>query len=215
LIPAELIGLLRLLAITAEGCLAWITRRPPPPRPEGHRLEDRRKGFYDGFFAMNVISFVVSIPVMLLFLPPIKSHPEVHIAMHMLEALLLMVILGDRWLVHAGGHVLTPTHLHLRAGARAAARIPLAAIETIELLDKKTSLAAWRRAHGARHADTGTMSVMDSPNVVITLQPGLQTTWSRFQVDRPLPRHLFLYLDNPAALAPAVATAQAQSETFA
>jgi len=208
LVPAELPGLLRLALVTADGCLAWATRRVPPPRPEGLRLGDRRKGVYDGFFAMNVISFVVEIPLMALLMSSVAK-PWPHVVLHTLEAALVVFVLGDRWWVHAGGHVLTATHLDLCAGARALARVPLAAIASIEPLGKGVTRQAWCRAHGVHPADTGTVSVMDGPNLVLTLQGGVAGTWSRLQVQRPLPRHLFIYLDDPAALAPAVAAAQA------
>jgi len=208
LVPAELPGLLRLALVTADGCLAWATRRVPPPRPEGLRLGDRRKGVYDGFFAMNVISFVVEIPLMALLMSSVAK-PWPHVVLHTLEAALVVFVLGDRWWVHAGGHVLTATHLDLCAGARALARVPLAAIASIEPLGKGVTRQAWCRAHGVHPADTGTVSVMDGPNLVLTLQGGVAGTWSRLQVQRPLPRHLFVYLDDPAALAPAVAAAQA------
>jgi len=76
----------------------------------------------------------------------------------------------------------------------------------------KTRPGAWRRTHGVHPAGTGTVSVLDRPNVVITLNPPPHATWSRWQVERPLPRHLFVYLDDPAALASAVANALAQAE---
>jgi hypothetical protein len=54
------------------------------------------------------------------------------------------------------------------------------------------------------------VSVLDAPNIVITLHPGAQLTWSRFQAEHAMPRHLFLYLDDPSSLAPAVAEAKAR-----
>jgi hypothetical protein len=210
LVPSEWIGVLRLLVVTAGGCLAWMFRRRPAPRPVGRRLEDRRKGFYDTLFAMNVISLMTEVPVLLLILSSVAGRPAVHLAAHALEVLAIVGILGDRWLVRAGGHVLTSTHLDLRAGARASACIPLQAIAAIEVLGKKTRPAAWCREHDVHRADTGTVSVLDAPNIVITLHPGAQLTWSRFQAEHAMPRHLFLYLDDPSSLAPAVAEAKAR-----
>jgi hypothetical protein len=106
--------------------------------------------------------------------------------------------------VHAGGHVLTATHLDLCAGARAAVRLPLEAIESLELLGK-TRPEVWCREHGVHRVDTGTVSVLDRPNLGVTLRADADGTWSRWQVERALPRHLLVYLDDPAALAPAVA----------
>jgi len=210
LVPAEWLGLLRWIGLTAAAGLAAFARRPMPARPEGRRLEDRRKGFYDAFFAMNVVSFGPEVLVSSLILSSVANGPGLHVAVHGLELALIVGLVGDRRLVHAGGHVLTPTHLDLRAGARASARIPLAAIAAIEPLGK-TRPEAWRRAHGVHRADTGTVSAMDRPNVVITMHAGTAGTWSRWQVERPLPRHLFVYLDDPAALGPAVDEALASA----
>ncbi len=175
----------------------------PPARPQGQRLEDRRKGFYDGMFAMNVVSFAPELLVSTLMLS--TTHELwAHVAVHGAEAAVIIGLLGDRWLVHAGGHVLTTTHLDLCAGARAAVRLPLEAIESLELLGK-TRPEVWCREHGVHRVDTGTVSVLDRPNVVVTLRADAVGTWSRWQVERALPRHLLVYLDDPAALAPAVA----------
>jgi hypothetical protein len=201
LVPADIAGLLRLQWVTAGGFLAWLLRRRPLPRPDGLRLEDRRRGSYDGLFLMNAISLVVEIPLMVLLLSSVRT-PGIHLAIHGLEALAVVWVFGDRWLVHAGGHVLTPSHLDLRAGARAAARIPLDAIEAI------APMKEWALAHDVRRVETGTVSVIDKPNVVITLRPANGLAWTRLQVERPLPRHLLLYLDQPAALPGAVAAAR-------
>ena len=203
IIPAETIGIAKLALMTIDGCIAWSTRRPFPERPAGRHFEDLRKGFYEAMFFLNIVPFVVELPLSFLFLSVVRDL-WVHVAMHSCEFLLLVLILGDRWLVHAGGHILTPTNLDLRAGARAAANLPLDSIAGAELLDKKTSYAEWRRKHGARRAETGVISILDGANVAITLRPCPQLRWLRLQVDRPMPRHLFVYVDDPAALVAAI-----------
>ena len=212
IVPAEAIGMARLAVLTAGGCLAWIARRPLPPRPAGVPVEDRKKGSYDGFFLINLVSFVPEIPISFLVLSSVAL-PLIHVAVHAAEFLVVVLVLGDRRLVRAGGHVLGDTHLHLRAGARAAATLPLEAIAGLHPLDKKTSYAAWCRAHGAHLRDTGVVSIFDGPNLVVSMQPGLSLSWTRFQVERPLPRHLFLYVDNPAGLIAAIERAKADLAT--
>jgi hypothetical protein len=203
MVPAEAIGMVRLLLITIDGCIAWATRRPFPKRPDGQRFDDRREGFYDAMFFLNAVPFVVELPLSILFLSGVHN-PWMHVGVHSAELLLLVLLLGDRWLVRAGGHVLTDTALDLCAGARAAARLPLDAIVGAERLDKKTSYAEWRRGHGARRAETGLVSILDGANVVITLRPDLQLRWRHLQVERPMPRHLFVYVDDPAVLVAAI-----------
>ncbi|MBG6082890.1 hypothetical protein [Rubrivivax gelatinosus] len=200
LIPGEFVGLCRWLVVTAGGCLSWILRRPPPPRPPGRPIEDRRKGVYDGLMVLNLVSFVPEIPITLMLLSSVQGHLLVHVLVHTAEVLAIVLLLGDRWLVRAGGHVLTRTHLDLRVGARAAARLPIEDIAHAERLDKKTSYRAWCRSHGTVLRETGVISVFDDPNLVLSIRPGAALCWTRFQFERPLPRHLFVYVDDPAAL---------------
>lgn len=208
LIPGEFVGLCRWLVVTAWGCLSWILRRPPTPRPPGRPIEDRRKGVYDGFMVLSLISFVPEVPITLILLSSVHGHLLVHVLVHTAEVLAIVWLLGDRWLVHSGGHVLTRTHLDLRVGARAAARLPLEDIAHAELLDKKTSYRAWCRGHGTSLRETGVISVFDDPNLVLSLRPGAALRWTRFQFERSLPRHLFLYVDDPAALIAALEEAK-------
>ena len=199
LAPAELTGLLHLAGLTIAGCLAWLMRRSPPAGNAGVVIEDRRKGFYEALFLLNIVSMVVEIPVSLLVLSSLPQ-PLLHVAVHATEVLLIVWMLGDRWQVRAGGHVLTPTHLQLRAGVRASANLPLHAIAAVEVLDKRTRLRTWAQAHGVGRWEAGTVSVLDKPNVAILIRPDASSTWTRLQVKRPLPRCLFVYVDDPREL---------------
>lgn len=207
LVPAEGTGLLACVGGTLRGFVAAVLRLPPPPRPAGRPIEDRRKGMYDAVFVLNLLSFVVEVPLMALLVRGAAVAAGLQVALHVVEAALVVFIVGDWWQVRAGGHVLTTTHLDLRAGLRASARVPLPAIERIEPVPRPGGPWAWRQANGVRRREAGTVSVLDTPNLAITLragEPGDELRWTRFQVERPMPRHLLVYVDDPAAVAAAV-----------
>ena len=90
--------------------------------------------------------------------------------------------------------------------------VPLAAIESIELVDKKRGLWAWRRAHGVSKIDTGVISVLDNPNVALRLRQDTGLTWTRLQVTRSVPRWLLVYVDDPAAMIAAVELSRSRVE---
>ena len=206
--PAELVGVLRLLAMTLAAGVLWLLRRPVPRLPPGLLLEDRRKGFYNAFFAMNVVGAITEIPLSFLILPGMVPEEGMRIAVHFLEVLLNLAILGDRWLVDAGGHILTESRLLLRAGLRASADLPISEVLEIDVVPKSMSLAAWSRSRGLDPWDAGVISVIDGPNVALRLVSGPLKTWTRLQAVRARPSCLFVYVDDPAALVRMVTTAR-------
>ncbi len=212
-VPAELVGVMRLLAMTLGAGFLWLLRRPIPRSTPGSLLEDRRKGFYNAFFAMNVVGAITEVPLSILILPGLVPEEGVRFAVHCLEVLLNLAILGDRWLVDAGGHVLTEGRLLLRAGLRASADVPINEILEIDVVPKSMSLAAWSRSRGLDPWDAGVISVLDGPNVALRLIPGRWKTWTRLQSERLRPSCLFLYVDDPAALVRMVTTAQERQAT--
>jgi hypothetical protein len=207
-VPTELVGVMRLLAMTLAAGVLWLLRRPVPRRPPGLLLEDRRKGFYNALFAMNVVGAITEIPLSFLILPGLVPEEGVRIAVHCLEVLLNLAILGDRWLVDAGGHILTGSRRLLCAGLRASADVPISEILEIDVVPKSMSLAAWSRSRGLDPWDAGVISVLDGPNVALQLVSGPLKTWTRLQAERPRPSCLFLYVDDPAALVRMIATAR-------
>lgn len=209
-VPAELVGVLKLLILTLAAGVLWLLRRPPPSRHPGLLLEDRRKGFYNTFFAMNVVGAITEIPLSILILPGLVPAEGVRAAVHCLEVLLNLAILGDRWLVDAGGHIISESHLLLRAGLRAKAEVPISDILEIDVVPKSMSLAAWSRSRGLDPFDAGVISVLDGPNVALRLVAEPYKNWTRLQCDRLRPGCLFLYVDDPAALVHTVNTALAR-----
>jgi hypothetical protein len=208
LLPAELLGVVRLVALTLAAGVLWLLRRPVPPRPPGVVLEDRRKGMYDTIFAMNVVGAITEIPLSILLMPGLVPDEGLRVALHCTEVLLNLAIVGDRWLVNAGGHILTGSRLVLRAGLRASADVPLAEILKIDVVPKSTSLAEWSRSRGLDRFDAGVISVIDSPNVALRLASVAERTWTRWQSERARPGCLFVYVDDPEGLVRRVTAAR-------
>jgi hypothetical protein len=107
-------------------------------------------------------------------------------------------VLGDRWRIGAGHHVMTAEALHLRVGARVEGTLPLAAIACVEPVD--LLLPTWRHRHGVARSDTLVVTPFDKPNCVLMLHQNAQIDILLHQVTTRLPMYVFLYLDRPALL---------------
>ncbi|MGJ9418864.1 hypothetical protein ACHAC9_14010 [Massilia sp. CMS3.1] len=115
----------------------------------------------------------------------------------------LVWLLGDRWLLRGGHHVLTSTHLDLQVGARASACIPRDAIEEAQPL--RQPVLEWRRAHPYRDREAVNITPFDKPNLVLRLRAGALCTMTHHGVERSGVRYVFLYLDCPQQLLRALA----------
>ena len=95
---------------------------------------------------------LVELPLDAALVPLCVKDPATVRNIHLMVALgsiyTLVWLLGDRWRVRDGYHVLTATHLDLQVGARASACIPLGAIEAARPL--RQPVLEWRRAHPYR-----------------------------------------------------------------
>jgi hypothetical protein len=107
-------------------------------------------------------------------------------------------VLGDRWHVGAGSHVLTDEGLQLRVGARARGSIPVDAIAACERIDEPVH--AWLRRRGIARRDTVTVSPLDKPNTVLILKADSRVRLTHLGVERTGLLCVFLYLDRPQDL---------------
>lgn len=204
---ASLAGRVRVAAMTVRACLASVTRRPlrVASTPAGVAITDRRRGFYDAFILMGLMSLAMEVPVsswiLLSSVHEASTRAVVRVLLALAEVATFVALVGDRRLVAAsGGHVLTPTHLVLRAGARAEARVPLEAIDSIEMLEGAKP-GRWCRARGIDPRETATITLLDRPNVALRLRAGLEGGWTSMQAPRRWPRWLLVYVDDPRGLA--------------
>lgn len=207
-LPPGLPGLMRLEREIWRGFFGWLRRTPHPPRPTGLALSFLGQGAYSTVIAIGLFSVCVELPLDAALVPLFVHDPGTVRTIHFVVALgsgyTLIWLLGDRWHVRGGQHVLTGTHLDLRVGARASARIPREAIEDVQRLHQP--VAAWRCAHPCRLAETVTITPWDKPNLVLRLRADAGCTIQHHGLERGGVRYVFLYLDRPDELIAALAS---------
>lgn len=62
----------------------------------------------------------------------------------------------------------------------------------------------WCKRHGVAKRDTVTVSPFDAPNVVLRLRRERPVTIITYQLEKPAPAYVFLYLDRPELLSAAL-----------
>lgn len=171
--------------------------------PDGVALTYLERGAYGTAIAVVFVSLLLELPVhtllINLFIKDANELAVIHVLGGATALYTLAWVIGDRWHVGAGRHILTDDALHLRVGARVDGVLPLAAIARMEKVEM--ALPLWRRRHGVAKSDTLLVTPFDKPNCVLVLEKDAQVDVLHWQVDKRLPRHVFLYLDRPELLA--------------
>lgn len=204
LLPPELLGMLRLDRLFRQGFLNTLRRRVPAPAgPEDTAFTYLRKGAYGTAIAVVMVSLFMELPIHHLIMHLLIDDPEQRVVLHLIGAIAALSsfawVLGDRWHVGAGRHVLADGVLHLRVGVRSQGSIPLADVERFDRLADTPE--RWRRRHGIERADTISVTPFDKPNCVLVMKPDTRATLLHWQVQRSVPRYLLLYVDRPELLA--------------
>lgn len=143
--------------------------------------------------------------IVLLFVKTAHQRDLVHLLMLLACLSSLAWVLGDRWLVGPGQHVLDDENLHLRVGARTAGSIPRHAIAGCEPLT--VTAEDWCRQHGIDPRRSVRASPLDKPNTVLILNDNGPVRLTHMGVERNGLACVFLYLDSPQALMSALARA--------
>lgn len=202
LLPPELVGMLRLDREMRRGFLQWLRRKPTMPRPEGLALTYLQRGAYGSAIGIAMVSLFLEVPIDIMIVNLMIDDPDKQLLIHVLAAVGVLAsfiwVVGDRWHVGDGCHVLGDDILHLRVGVRTQGSIPLAAIARVEAV--KDSPERWRRQHGIHSADTLLVTPFDKPNCVLVMKPEAQLTLLHWQVRRSVPRYVLLYVDRPELL---------------
>ena len=204
LLPPELPGLFKLDRLLWLGCLRRLQGQPlPATLPEGVALTYLERGAYNTARAVVFVALLLELPTHALLLHLFIKDPDELLVIHVLGALAVLYtlawILGDRWHIGEGRHVITAKALHLRVGVRVEGTLPLAAIARVEPVD--LLLPTWRHRHGVARSDTLVVTPFDKPNCVLVLHQDAQVDILLHQVTTRLPQYVFLYLDRPALLA--------------
>jgi hypothetical protein len=206
-LPPELVGLLRVDRALRHGFVSWLLRRPAPVPPAGRSFTYLERGSYRTACAILLVSCLLELPIDAAIVPLLVADHGARLSIHllMLAGALSSIayMLGDRWLLGAGEHVLTAQGLALRIGARTHGTIPLQAIAACERIDEPA--AGWLRRHGVNPRQAVRASPFDKPNAVLLLQPGNNVRLHHMGVERNHASCIFLYLDRPQDLIHALA----------
>ncbi|BDT57141.1 hypothetical protein MasN3_06350 [Massilia varians] len=203
LLPPELIGMARLERLMWTGFLQWLRRRPAAARPEGMALTYLQRGAYGTAIGCAMVAVFLELPIDFGILHLFVDDPDTRMLIHVVGGIgalyTLVWVLGDRWHVAEGSHVLADEVLHLRVGVRTQGSIPLSGIERVDAVLEAPE--RWRQRHGIHPADTITVTPFDKPNCVLVMRPDAGVTLLHWQVRRAAPRYILLYLDRPELLA--------------
>ena len=107
-------------------------------------------------------------------------------------------------------HVLGERALTLAIGFRHLARLPLAAIAGVQVVDHKAARGRqdWFDVHGLKPRDVTAFTFLDTPTLLIELRPDAAGAWRTANgVRKPLRRWLAVHVDEPAAMRQAIAAA--------
>lgn len=203
LLPPELIGMIRLDRLMWTGFAQWLRRRAPAPRPEGQALTTLQRGAYGTAIGAAMVALLIELPIDVGIINLLVEDADQRLLIHVTAAIGVLYsfawVLGDRWHVGDGTHMLADDMLHLRVGVRTQGGIPLSAIERVEAVTEAPE--RWRHRHGIHRADTILVTPFDKPNCVLVLQADADVTLLHWQVRRKAPRYVLLYLDRPELLA--------------
>ena len=200
--PPELIGLLRMDAALRRGFVSWLRRRPQPALPPGQAFTYLERGAYRTGVAIALLATLFELPLDAAIAPLFVTDPDELLVLHTLLALgalsTLAWVLGDRWPVGRGCHVLTEDGLALRVGARTTGTIPLDAIAGACRIG--VPAADWCRGRGIAQHKTLLASPLDKPNAILILKPDNAVRLVHMGMERSGLDCVFLYVDQPDRL---------------
>jgi len=206
LIPLPLIAWTRLDRANLQACLAWIARRPYPPRPPGRTLHFLQKSSYGTVVMILLVGIFGELPMHATIVSVMVKDAAMQ---HQVQLILLAValyslfwVVGDRRAMLGSSYVVGPTALDVKVGNRFSAVIPLAAITACEAVPGGE--AEWRKKRSLPTDATLVATPADVPNVMIAIDQGAGVTVVNWQIARPAPAYLFLFADEPSQLVAAL-----------
>lgn len=209
-LPPELLGMLRLDTAMRHGFMGWLRRRPQPALPAGQAFSYLERGAYRSAIAIVLLAALVELPLDAAILPLfVKDEGKLrllHLLMVTGSLSTLVWVLGDRWLLGRGCHVLDADGLQLRIGARTGGTIPLAAIADCRRMDEAPT--DWCREHAIAPHKTLLASPLDKPNTVLILTTNSPVRLMHMGVARTGLDCVFLYVDRPHLLVHALQQAR-------
>ena len=206
LVPLPLIAWTRLDRANLRACLAWVARRPHPPRPAGRTFHFLQKSSYGTVVLILLVGIFGELPMHATIVSVIVKDAAMQ---HQVQMILLAValyslfwVVGDRRAMLGSSYVVGESTLDLKVGNRFSAVIPLAAISAGEAVTG--GVAAWRKQRALPSEATLVATPADEPNVMIAIDQAAGMTVVNWQIERPAPQYLFLFADEPSQLVAAL-----------
>lgn len=204
LLPRLLVAQARMDRVHLSAFGAWLRRLPPEPLAPGRQFGLQKRSSYSTLIVLGLIGTFVDLPISGLIASVMSKDPAVQLRIHLLMGALaiysLIWLLGDRRLMQRSAHVLDDCTLHLNIAGRLHARIPLADIVRAEAVND--TLSDWCKRHGVPLGTTLCVrpSPFDRPNLALFLDAGTSAQLCQWQLPRPAPQMLLLYVDEPGQL---------------
>lgn len=211
--PEELRGWMRLHRAQWKAFLAWAFRRVRPASPPGQGIGYLRRSSYPTLVIMVLLGSCIEMPVLFLLVGaqhlPHTTIMALHSAILGLTCASVAWVLGDRYLLGAGQHLVTANELIINLGARCVGRIPLCAIAGCRVLNRRGPCGDETDVSPA--ADLLVVSPFDRPNVEISLAESHVVVVTHLQRPRAGLRRLVLYVDDPSGFAAALRRSEPSS----
>jgi hypothetical protein len=211
--PSALTAALHFDRALRRSFVAWLCRRQPPPRPAGQAFSYLEQGSYSTVTAILLVVCLIELPIDTMIASLFVHEPGARNVVHVVCAIAgvysLACVLGDRWMLRGGQHVLTNTCFDMRVGERSACVVPLDAIGDCEVLGE--TQVQWCKQHALDVRATLSVTPVDRPNVVLRLKPDAGVIALQYGHQIGGISAVFLYLDRPGTLAAALAAARRTS----
>lgn len=163
------------------------------------------RGQYQTVFIIILLALFVEVPFSALMINLLNLAESVkqqaHTILLSLTLYSLFLLIADRQQLKQSCHQLFADHLSLRIGQRFAADLPLHLVVQIRLFKEDKRL--WCSQQKVSLFDCQQVSPADAANVLIEVQPE-RCLMQSFKLSQPLPRFVFIYVDQPLTFVNAV-----------